>query len=215
VLDAACGTGQHAIALAQAGYQVAGADLFPQMVQMADLNASAADQKIYFKAAGFGSISTAFAEEQFQAVLCLGNSLPHVKSSTELQATLLDFAKLLAPGGLALIQQRNFDQIMYSKERQMPPQSHQKGDEEWLFFRFYDFEPSGLIQFNILTLHRKKDQKWQVELNTTTLMPILSEELTKALENAGFGDIQRFGNLKGEAFDPLTSGDLIVLAKRI
>jgi len=56
-LDAACGTGQHAIALAQAGYQVAGADLFPQMVQLADLNASAADQKIRFKAAGFGSIA--------------------------------------------------------------------------------------------------------------------------------------------------------------
>lgn len=45
VLDAACGTGKHAIALAQAGYQVAGADLFPQMVQLADLNASAADQR--------------------------------------------------------------------------------------------------------------------------------------------------------------------------
>ena len=46
-------------------------------------------------------------------------------------------------------------------------------------------------------------------------MPILSEELMKALDNAGFGNIQRFGNLKGDAFDPLTSGDLIVLAKRI
>ncbi len=215
VLDAACGTGQHAIALAQAGYQVAGADLFPQMVQLADLNASAADQKIRFKAAGFGSIATAFPDEQFQAVLCLGNSLPHVKSSSELQAALVDFAKLLAPGGLLLIQQRNFDYIMRAKERHMPPQSHQKGDEEWLFFRFYDFEPSGLIQFNILTLHRKKDQKWQVELNSTTLMPILSEELMKALDNSGFSEIRLFGNLKGETFDPLTSGDLIVLAKRI
>jgi len=215
VLDAACGTGKHAIALAQAGYQVAGADLFPQMVQLADLNASAADQKIRFKAAGFGSISAAFPDEQFQAVLCLGNSLPHVKSSNELQAALVDFAKLLAPGGLLLIQQRNFDHIMRGKERHMPPQSHQKGDEEWLFFRFYDFEPSGLIQFNILTLHRKKDQNWQVELNSTTLMPILSEDLMRALNNARFGHIQCFGNLKGDAFDPLTSADLIVLAKRI
>jgi len=72
-----------------------------------------------------------------------------------------------------------------------------------------------LIQFNILTLHRKKDQKWQVELNSTTLMPILSEDLMRALNNARFGHIQCFGNLKGDAFDPLTSADLIVLAKRI
>ncbi len=37
----------------------------------------------------------------------------------------------------------------------------------------------------------------------------------RALKHADFGDIQCFGNLKGDAFDPLTSADLIVLAKRI
>ena len=35
VLDAACGTGQHALALAREGYQVTGTDLFPQMIEIA------------------------------------------------------------------------------------------------------------------------------------------------------------------------------------
>ena len=39
VLDAACGTGQHAIALARLGYNVSGTDLFPQMLSLANTNA--------------------------------------------------------------------------------------------------------------------------------------------------------------------------------
>jgi len=214
VLDAACGTGQHAIALAQSGYQVAGADLYPQMIQLAILNAAAADQKISFKAAGFGKIAAAFPNEKFHAVLCLGNSLPHVKSTAEMNAALKDFADLLNPGGLLLLQQRNFDQVMRSRDRHMPPQSHQKGDEEWLFFRFYDFEANGLIQFNVLTLHRKQNQNWQAEINSTTLMPILSDSLKSELEKTGFSNIRLLGNLKGDSFNPDTSGDLIALATR-
>ena len=37
----------------------------------------------------------------------------------------------------------------------------------------------------------------------------------RALNNARFRNIQCFGNLKGDAFDPLSSADLILLGKRI
>ena len=70
VLDTACGTGQHAIALAEAGFEVTGTDLVPQMVMMAKANAEAAGQRVRFRTAGFGAIATAFGEaEQFEAVL--------------------------------------------------------------------------------------------------------------------------------------------------
>jgi len=42
VLDAACGTGMHAVALARQGYQVAGADISPEMIARARANAVAA-----------------------------------------------------------------------------------------------------------------------------------------------------------------------------
>ena len=75
VLDAACGTGQHAIALARLGYDVSGADLFPQMLSLANTNALAADVNITFKAAGFGSIAAVFPKSAFRrfyawATLC-------------------------------------------------------------------------------------------------------------------------------------------------
>jgi len=55
----------------------------------------------------------------FDAVLCLGNSLAHVSSEHELESTLNDFAELLAPNSLLLLQMRNFDHIMNQKLRWM------------------------------------------------------------------------------------------------
>ena len=149
VLDAACGTGMHAIALAQKGYAAAGADLSAAMVERARLNATAAGVQARFEAAGFGTLAQTFGKEAFDAVLCLGNSLPHVLSLAELAAAVEDFAACLRPGGLLIVQNRNFDAVMAKQERWMGPQAHQEGVEERIFVRFYDFDPDGLINFNI------------------------------------------------------------------
>jgi hypothetical protein len=38
--------------------------------------------------------------------------------------------------------------------------------------------------------------------------------MQNALEMAGFEQLRFYGNLKGEAFDPAQSGDLIVVARK-
>ena len=55
VLDSACGTGHHAIALAQQGYQVMGADLSAAMVERARVNAVTAGASVVFQVAGLGA----------------------------------------------------------------------------------------------------------------------------------------------------------------
>ena len=162
MLDAACGTGMHAVELARRGYSAAGADLFEGMVARARENAAAAGVSVNFRAAGFGGLARAFAAElPFDALLCLGNSLPHLLSREALAEALADFAACLRPGGLLLLQNRNFDAVMQRRERWMEPQAHQEEGAEWVFLRFYDYEPDGLINFNILTLRREEGQGWQ------------------------------------------------------
>ena len=81
VLDAACGTGMHAVALAQNGFNLAGADLSSGMVERARANAAAANVSVAFAAVGFGQLAGAFRGSEifpFDALLCLGNSLPHL-----------------------------------------------------------------------------------------------------------------------------------------
>ena len=214
VLDAACGTGWHAIALAQRGYHCAGADLSAPMIEQARRNSAQAGAAVRFEAAGFGQLAATFGEEAFEAVLCLGNSLPHLLTPVDLRATLDDFARCLAPGGVLIVQNRNFDLVMEKRLRWMEPQSHREGEAEWLFLRFYDFEPDGLITFNILSLQRTGEAPWKQTVHTTRLRALRYAEMMAALGAAGFGEVEAYGSLGGEGFDPKVSGNLVVVAKK-
>lgn len=213
ILDAACGTGMHAIALAKLGFEVAGADLSEKMIARAEVNAKATDVSVQFKAVGFGRLSAAFGSQSLDALLCLGNSLPHLLSAKDLQNALVDFSSCLKPGGLLILQNRNFDAVMKNRQRWMEPQSTRGGNDEWLFLRFYDFEPDGLINFNILTLKRQGEQGWQQSILSTPLRPILSGELQSGLEKAGFTGITLFGDLAGSPFNADSSGNLVIMAE--
>jgi glycine/sarcosine N-methyltransferase len=210
VLDSACGTGHHAIALAQEGCQVVGADLSAAMVELARQNAATAGADVAFRVAGLGELAT--LGETFDAVLCLGNSLPHILTAQAVAEALADFAAVLNPGGLLVIQNRNFDLVWTEKERFMPPQAHRDGDQEWLFLRFYDFHEAS-ITFNMNRL-RRTDQGWEQTVESTELRPIFRDEFAVALEAAGFEGSLFYGSYDGSPFDPSRSGDLIALATR-
>jgi glycine/sarcosine N-methyltransferase len=211
VLDVACGTGQHAIALARAGYRVLGVDVSPEMIARARENARAAGVEARFAVRGFGEL--AGLGERFDALLCLGNSLPHLTHPAALAAGLADFYGVLADGGGAILQQRNFDRVLARQERYMPPQSARRGADEWLFVRFYDFDGADL-RFNMLRLHRRDGEPWEWRAEATPLRAWRAEELRRALVEAGFREPEARGNLAGELYDPATSGDLVLLASR-
>lgn len=212
ILDAACGTGMHAAALAKLGHHVSAADLIPEMVAKSYQNAQAAGVDIEIRTAGFGDLETAFSPGRFDLLLCLGNSLPHILTPAALSAALDDFAAVLHPGGMAIIQNRNFDAVMSRKDRWMDPQSFQEDDNEWVFQRFYDFEADGLIRFNIVTLKRQAHGDWNCSVTSTHLSPQLKEDLQKGLETAGFTNLFSYGSMNGEDFNLQTSGNLILTA---
>jgi SAM-dependent methyltransferase len=212
VLDAACGTGMHAIALAKPGYDVVGADLSTGMIERAQANARAKGVNAWFEVAGFGDLA-ARAGTGFDAALCLGNSLPHLLTSADLAAALADFAACLRPGGLLLIQNRNFDAVLARGERWMKPQAHREGDTEWLFVRFYDFEPDGTLTFNVMTLRREREGGWDQQVAATRLWPLRQTELVDALQAAGFEGIACWGDMRGGSFEPENSGNLVVSSR--
>jgi len=219
VLDTACGTGMHAIALAQQGYEVVGSDLSAGMIERARANAAAAGLVLNkaegagmrLEVAGFGELSMQVGTG-FDAVLCLGNSLPHLLTPESLAAALADFAACLRPGGLLLIQNRNFDAVMARGERWMEPQAYREGELEWLFLRFYDFEPDGTLTFNLVTLRREGAGDWSQQITSTRLWPLRQEELVTALTGAGFAKVACWGDMQGAPFDAESSPNLIVSA---
>lgn len=228
VLDVACGTGMHAVELARRGYEVVGADLSAPMIERARENTAAAGVEARFVEVGFGELAEKLVLSpveglvlspvegvggRFDAVLCLGNSLPHILSAEGLNDALADFAAVLRPGGVLLIQNRNFDAVLARRERFMEPEAHREGDREWLFVRFYDF-PHGTITFNMVVLRRDVESKWSQRVEATELRPLAYSELVTSLTAAGFTAIVCYGDMRGGPFDPGNSGNLIAVAKK-
>ncbi len=211
VLDAACGTAMHAIELARRGYSTAGADISAGMIAQARANADAAGVQVNLAQAGFGALRAAFGAQPFDGILCLGNSLPHLLSLADLEAALADFAASLKPGGLLLIQNRNFDAVLNKQDRFMDPQSYRAGDEEQIFLRFYDFRPDGLLDFHMLTLLRAAEG-WKQQVTSSQLYPLRREELEQALLRVGFRDVTMYSGLNGSAFDENTSPNTVAAA---
>jgi glycine/sarcosine N-methyltransferase len=214
VLDAATGTGMHAIALVKSGYQAAGADLSPGMVEQARSNAKEAGVNVRFEIARFGGLANTFGDASFDALICLGNSLPHLLSHKDLDKTLVDFATCLKPGGMLLIQNRNFDAVIANHERWMEPQSHNENGNEWIFQRFYDFDPDGLLTFNMVILKRQGQGSWSQQVVTSRMRPILKIELNLCLLEAGFNSLAPYGNMSGAPFNPDKSPNLVVVARK-
>jgi SAM-dependent methyltransferase len=219
VLDVACGTGQHALALARRGYEVVGADLSAAMIERARENGAAlgdAAGQASFVVAGFGELSGAgdVLGGELDALVCLGSSLPHVLTEADLLATLVDWHSVLRPGGLALVQNRNMDAVLARRDRWMPVQQRAAGDREWLFLRFYDFDGDGLT-FNVVILERSAGEGWRQRMDATRLAPWRREQLVAAFSQAGFGEIASYGDMTGGAFDELSSGNLVLTARRL
>ncbi len=215
ILDAACGTGMHAIELSRRGYRAAGTDYSQGMVEAARVNAQTSGAKVLFKQAGFMELRAVFEEEDvfpFDAITCFGNSLPHLISREEIKEALTDFAACLRSGGMLVLQNRNFDAVIAKRERWIGPQSYSEEGKDWLFLRFYDFDPDGLITFNIVRLKREAGGEWKQALSTVRLYPLIKDEILNLLEKTGFNEIRTFGMMTDIPFDPLTSENLVISA---
>jgi SAM-dependent methyltransferase len=211
VLDAACGTGWHAIALARRGYEVTGTDLSAGMIDRAWANAAREGAAVTFAVSSFRDLPTVLTQK-FDAVLCLGNSLPHVLDDEELVASLAGMRDVLVDGGSLLIQNRNFAQVLATGERFMPPKAAQHEGNDLLFWRFYDFLEGGRLRFNVAVFHQAEGQ-WQHTVHSSLMRPLVASELEAALKAAGFGEIAHYGDYRKTPFRPETSPDLVTVTR--
>ncbi len=221
VLDAACGSGGHALWLAQQGYRAVGADSSPAMIELARQKAAARGVAVPFVVAGLGDLSPTLSLSRsptppFDAILCLGNSLPHLLAQEDLAAALRSMAAVLRPGGLLVLQNLNYDLRWQKQPRWFAAQGGELDGQPVLAWRFADYDvPAGRIGFHI-ALFRQEKSGWKVDVHTTPQRPLFRRDLLAALADAGYGDIRSYSgmSLPLEAFDPARSGDLVIAARK-
>ncbi|MCU0503011.1 MAG: class I SAM-dependent methyltransferase [Anaerolineae bacterium] len=218
VLDAACGSGGHALWLARQGYEVTGADVSPVMINLARQKASAASLAVEFFVADLANLHPAnlHPSTAFDAVLCLGNSLPHLLTQADLAAALRGMASVLRPGGLLILQNLNYDLRWQKQPRWFAAQGGELDGQPVLVWRFADYDvPAGRIAFHI-ALFRQGERDWKVDVHTTPQRPLFRGDLLDGLTAAGFGDVQAYGRMTtpSEPFDAEKSADLVVTARK-
>ncbi|MHB1414795.1 MAG: class I SAM-dependent methyltransferase [Chloroflexota bacterium] len=211
VLDVGSGTGWHAIHLARQGFEVVGVDPSLEMVRRAEANAKGVSG-VRFVQAGLGSLRKAVGDG-FDGVLCLGNTLPHILTQDGLLQSLQDMAAVLRPGGVLVLQQLNYDRILVQGQRFLGLTPGRLDGKEYLFFRFYDYR-DRLLVFNVVIMERQVDGSWTHRVESTQLQAIISSQLRETLAVAGFARPEVYGNYERDAFNPLSAGDLIVVARR-
>jgi len=204
-LDAGCGTGFHSILLAQFGLHVTATDISEQMLQQAKRNAEHMNVQVDTIQTSFQCLNES-VHNKFDAVFCLGNTLPHILEVEELFLSFKRFRELLNSGGRIFLQLLNYDRILNIRERIL----NVKEVNDKIFVRFYDYEDESIV-FNILTI-QKSDGKMEHSLNSVRLFPWRSADIIRTLINAGCKNVQLFGSMSLDAFDELSSKDLVIIA---
>ena len=224
VLDCACGTGGHTLALAQRGYRVAGSDISAAMIARANANAERAGLHIPFSVVAFQDLRATFAEK-FDAVLCLGNSLVHVLDDDAMLDSLANMRACLREGGVLILHNLNYDKRWREKPRWFAVNSGQLANRETLVWRFADYgelpianhesrPPShaSRITFNVALFTKNENGAWSVQVQSTPQRPFQKIEIEDFLRRTGFRHIEFFGNLQGDVFDVERSNDLVIVA---
>jgi SAM-dependent methyltransferase len=112
VLDMACGSGRHSLELRRRGFEVVGADISPDLIEIARRDAAEANLDVDFVLADLRDLEF---DSEFDLVLNLNDgAIGYLESDEENLRTFEVISRALRPGGRNLIQLPN---VLYAKER--------------------------------------------------------------------------------------------------
>jgi glycine/sarcosine N-methyltransferase len=213
VLDIACGTGSYSLELAALGFEVTGIDLDKDMIERAkektgSMNAifHLADMT-YLGDPADEAGKTPLFDKPFDGAYCVGNSLPHLSDRSQVTAALSAWYSCLAPGGVLVVQTVNFGRFRPGGETELP--SIISGD--MVFSRRYAAAKSGTVDF-IASLKVPGEEK-ELE-NTVRLLTLDRDTVDLTLREAGFANMEYFGNYGGEDYDEKRSFLMICRARK-
>ncbi len=183
ILDCACGIGTQALGLAKLGFQVTACDLSPSAVERTRKEAEKRGLSVRAFVADMLDL-TEVPDGEFDAVICMDNSLPHLESEELLRAAV-QIRRKLRSGALFMASIRDYDSLVPEKPVIQQPNfySDEKGRRivhqvwDWLDDRRYTFH---------LYITREIHDRWESQHYVSNYRSIMRDELSQILARSGF-----------------------------
>lgn len=204
ILDLGAGTGNHALALAKLGHKVTATDLDKYMIDK--VIEKAVTNNIAIEAIQLPMEQLDLLNgRSFSTIICVGNSLVHLKDLDEVMQVINNTYLLLPKNGKLFIQIVNYDRVLHDGVTELP--IIKREEEEITFKRTYKHKDDKIIFHGLLTVGN------QTFKNEVSLLPITSDQLEIILKKAGFTSILKYGSYKAEVFS-LHSPAIIIEATK-
>lgn len=214
ILELGCGPGQHARALVDGGYEVVGVDRSESMIESASEEPVPPELELVL---GDMEEVDRLTTGSFGGALCLGNTLPHLEDEKRLRRFAAALAKVLEPGAPLLLQILNYDRIHDQGIRSLPLSFRPHDEGELVFLRLMDPLPDGRVRFYPSTLVLRPEQEPPLILERSREVLLRGwrrGQVEEIFRDAGLRPERALGSFEGEAFDPSTSHDLVLVARR-
>ncbi len=152
VLDLGCGTGEHSRFLAANGFEVVGIDASKSM--LAKALEEPLPPNLRFVAGDISRLDELDDDlgSDFGGAICLGNTLPHLKTREALDGLARGLRRRLAAGAPALLQLLNYERIFEQQVRHLPLNFRPGDDGQLVFLRLMEPQKDGRVLFFPTTL---------------------------------------------------------------
>ncbi|KAG5327268.1 GNMT methyltransferase, partial [Pseudoatta argentina] len=222
ILDVACGTGVDSIMLLEEGFEVVSVDASDKMLKYAlksrwDRRKEPAFDNWVIEEANWLTLPNDISHligEGFDAVICLGNSFAHMPDTfddqREQRQALANFERCVKPGGLLLIDHRNYDYIIQTG--QTPPKCIYYNSQHMTDIKtsvlFVCGKPKIITMDYIITLDEEnKDPEYISEFRLsyyphrlTVFRDMLTEIFSHRAKHTIYSDFKPLNQIKNPGF---------------
>ena len=193
VLDLACGTGSLSVLLAKHGYRVLGVDRSEEMLTVAAEKAMELEENQPFFVAQ--PMQRLRIPEPVDACVCALDSINYVTKPQDVQTAFRRVYESLRPGGLFV-----FDiNTPYKLEGLDGQVFLDETEDSYCVWRAVYDKRHSLCRYGMDLFQQANDGLWERSFEEHVERAYTPEELSGWLADAGFAQIEQFGNLRLEA----------------
>lgn len=187
ILDIGCATGDLAFFAESMGFAAVGIDNDPDLLKLAEGKKNRNGSSAVFKNADMRKAGEIFRSERFDIITCIGNTIAHLGSTSEIAGFFKSIYELLNEGGIFAGQLVNYDRIISDSSESF----NEIENNNFRFIRKNRIkELNGKVEFTGELIRKGDGSSFFSKLE---LYPAGKGLVEKGLKDSGFSSIRFFG----------------------